>query len=128
MAGIIRRVTPHRQQIKTLSRIWQGIRFEVNDELEQLRIGLEKIYTYLKIGGRIVIISYESLMDRMVKRFLRGEKPTYLKKELPMKHPGIQFRSLTRKVVRPTEEEILQNPRARSARLRAGEKLGNSGL
>ncbi len=128
LAEIIRQVTPHRQQIKTLSRIWQGIRFEVNDELEQLRIGLEKIYTYLKIGGRIVVISYESLMDRMVKRFLRGENPTYFKKELPMKHPGIQIRSLTRKVVRPTAEEILRNSRARSARLRAGEKLGDSEL
>lgn len=126
LADIVRRVTPYRQQIKTLSRIWQGIRFEVNDELEQLRMGLEKVYSYLKIDGRIVVISYESLMDRMVKRFLRGEYATFMKKELPIRRPNFKFRVLTRRVIRPTEEEVRQNPRARSARLRIGEKIGEA--
>ena len=123
LADIVRHLTPYRQQIKTLSRIWQGIRFEVNNELEQLRMGLEKIYSYIKIGGRIVVISYESLMDRMVKRFLRGENATFMKKEYPIIRSNFKFRVLTRRVIRPTEEEVRQNPRARSARLRVGEKI-----
>ena len=126
LAEIIRKVIPHRHEIKTLSRIWQSVRFEVNEELEQLREVLEKVAFYLRGGGRIVVISYESLMDRMVKRFLRGESPTFLKNEIPMKQKGIQFRKLTRQIIRPSEIEIMSNPRARSARMRAGEKVDYS--
>lgn len=121
MAVIKRSVHPG-QHIKTMARVWQALRFEVNDELGQLRQGLEKAYPLLQSGGRMVILSYESLMDRLVKRFLRGDIPTYSKYEEPMPGSGYDFTVLTRKVVRPTDEEIAVNPRARSARLRAGEK------
>ena len=123
LADVVKRATPGRQQVKTLSRIWQALRFEVNDELNQLREGLEKIYSFLKITGRIVVICYESLMDRMMKRFFRGELPTFSRKELPLSRPEFAFRVLTKRVIRPTEEEVRKNPRARSARLRACERL-----
>lgn len=123
LVDLVNQTIPGRPHIKTLSRIWQALRFEVNDELNQLREGLEKIYFLLKITGRIVVISYESLMDRMVKRFFRGESPTFLRKELPLSRPEFAFRILTKRVIRPTEEEVRKNPRARSAKLRACERL-----
>ena len=122
LVELVARMVPYRHRIKTFSRIWQALRFEVNNELDQLRIGLEKAYTFLKIGGRIVVICYESLMDRMVKRFLRGERPDFSRGEEPVSRPGFSFHVLTRRIIRPSEEEIRQNPRSRSARLRAAEK------
>lgn len=126
LSEIVQSVTPYRQRVKTLARIWQAIRFEVNDELGQLKKGLESIYPLLKPEGRIVVLSYESLMDRLVKRFFRGENPTFSKKEPFQSDSQFHFRVLTRRVVRPTEEEVRENPRARSARLRAAaKKLGS---
>ncbi len=123
LSDLIRKIIPHRWQIKTLSRVWQALRIEVNDELEQLRIGLKQIFPLLKSGGRIVVLSYESLTDRMVKRFFRGEEPSFSKKEIGILDSLFSFRVLTRRVVRPTEEEIKRNSRARSAKLRAAEKV-----
>jgi 16S rRNA (cytosine1402-N4)-methyltransferase len=122
LADIVRKTTSYRFQLKTLARIWQSIRIEVNNELEQLNASLEKIAPFLKPGGRIVVLSYESLTDRMVKRFLNGQG-AQIRKIDPF--PSVQesdFQVITRRVVRPSEEEIKLNPRARSARLRAGEK------
>ncbi len=123
LSDMVRQVTPHRWQIKTLSRVWQALRVEVNNELEQLRIGLERIFPFLKSEGRIVVLSYESLTDRMVKRFFRGEEPSFSKKEIGIPNSLFSFRVLTRRVVRPTEKEINRNPRAKSAKLRAAEKI-----
>jgi len=122
LAAVIKRAVPPAQHIKTFARVWQALRFEVNDELGQLRTGLEKAYALLNSGGHLVVLSYESLMDRLVKRFLRGDIPTFSKFEEPMPGSEFDFKVLTRKVVRPTDEEIKNNPRARSARLRAGIK------
>jgi 16S rRNA (cytosine1402-N4)-methyltransferase len=122
LAEIIRRMTPARWQVKTLSRIFQALRIEVNDELGQLQAGLEAAASLLKKGGRIVVITYHSLEDRLVKRFLKGPE---VRNPLPlMPDPADSlFRILTRKVVTPSPEEIGSNPRARSAKLRAAERL-----
>jgi 16S rRNA (cytosine1402-N4)-methyltransferase len=122
LAEIIRRMTPARWQVKTLSRIFQALRIEVNDELGQLQAGLEAAASLLKKGGRIVVITYHSLEDRLVKRFLKGPE---VRNPLPlMPDPADSlFRILTRKVVTPSPEEIGANPRARSAKLRAAERL-----
>jgi len=119
---IIRQATPPAHRIKTLARIWQALRIEVNDELGQLCDALVKGYRLLTPGGRMVVLCYESLSDRMVKRFFRGEEPTY-EKETPMQ-PFARYAMtpLTRRVMRPDPDEVKRNSRARSARLRAGEK------
>jgi len=123
LADVIRQITPVRWHTKTLSRTFQALRIEVNDELEQLKDGLEKVYPFLKTGGRVVVISYHSLEDRLVKRFFRGEYLSFSRSEVPRPGSGFRFRVLTRRVIRPSEEEIQGNSRARSARLRAAEKM-----
>ncbi|MCB0631862.1 MAG: 16S rRNA (cytosine(1402)-N(4))-methyltransferase RsmH [Saprospiraceae bacterium] len=107
---------------KYLSQVFQALRIEVNDEMGALGDFLEQSLEVLKPGGRLVIISYHSLEDRLVKNFLRAgnlqgeqEKDFYGNISRP-------FRVLTKKAAFPSAEEIRENPRARSARLRVGEK------
>jgi len=107
LALIIAPIFPPYGRIKGLSRSFQAIRIEVNDELNQLREGLKKAWKILEVGGRICVISYHSLEDRMVKEIFKG---------LP------SGKILTKKVVRPSLEETRANPRARGAKLRAVEK------
>jgi len=113
-------------RIKSLARIFQAIRISVNRELENLRSFLDQSVQLLKSGGRLVIIAYHSLEDRMVKEcFFELSNPCHCPPEFPMcvcgKEPTVRL--LTRKVVRPTEHEIKLNPRSRSAKLRAVEKI-----
>ncbi|MEK7085514.1 MAG: 16S rRNA (cytosine(1402)-N(4))-methyltransferase RsmH [Patescibacteria group bacterium] len=108
------------------TRIFQAIRIEVNDELNALKDALEQSIEILKIGGRIVIISYHSLEDRIVKQFFKKlEHPPVKSQEMAIyrnyDEPIVKI--LTKNPVIPTEEEISENPRSRSAKLRAYEKL-----
>jgi 16S rRNA (cytosine1402-N4)-methyltransferase len=89
-------------------RTFQAIRIEVNRELEEIAASLPQAADLLEPGGRLVVLSYHSLEDRIVKRFIVG-------------HP--EMRSLTKKPMRATPSEIAANPRARSARLRAAERV-----
>lgn len=106
-----------------LARVFQALRVLVNDELAQLERVLECLPQRIGPGGRMVAISYHSLEDRRVKAMLHrasgrtggGDRH---RPALPTDEPT--FRELTRRVVKPTEEEVERNPRARSARLRAG--------
>ncbi|RKY79062.1 hypothetical protein DRQ07_06855 [candidate division KSB1 bacterium] len=123
LAEIIRSLTPYKGRVKVMSRIWQALRFEVNNELNDLRKGLEDVYTLLKPGARVVVISYESLMDRMVKRYFKGVDPDFRRGSQYMGEKKYDFQILTKKVVRPDESEIKKNPRAKSALLRAAEKV-----
>lgn len=109
LAEVIRCVTSPQWWIKTVSRVFQALRIEVNDELGQLEKGLVQGAQCLYPKGRMVVLSYHSLEDRMVKQFLRKNSP-------------VPFQELTRKVVKSSDEEKLKNPRARSARLRAAER------
>ena len=77
LAEVIRKAAPGPHALKTLARVWQALRVEVNDELGQLKSGLMGIYPLLKPGARVVVLSYESLSDRMVKRFFRGDIPDW---------------------------------------------------
>ena len=95
-------------------RTFQAIRIEVNDELTSLKTGLIEAIDILSSKGRIVAISYHSLEDRIVKR-------TFKEQALP--ELGARLMILTKKPVRPSEEEVLGNPRSESAKLRAAEKL-----
>ena len=107
-------------------RTFQALRIAVNDELEALAQGLDSALEILAPEGRVVVISYHSLEDRIVKRRLVSAASSSDGASSPMPVPAVapSFRLLNRKVVRPTEEEIAENPRARSAKLRAAEKLG----
>ncbi len=114
---------------ETLSRIFQAIRIEVNHELENLRDSLEQAVQMMKDGGRIVVVSYHSLEDRIVKEFFRSESaPEFeagatgaLKSRVDLSRA--RLRLLTKKPVRPSADEIIRNPRARSAKLRAAERI-----
>jgi 16S rRNA (cytosine1402-N4)-methyltransferase len=120
LAQVVTRAIPSRaglHQIHPATRTFQALRLAVNRELENLEQFLDRILPVLRPGGRVVILSFHSLEDRLVKHaFQRWQREG-------------RARILTRKVVRPTEEEVQANPRARSAKLRAAEKqvLGAGG-
>lgn len=123
---IIDRITPARFAVKSYARIFQALRIAVNEELKSLQEGLESITKYLKSGGRCVIISYHSLEDRIVKKYLRGKaNPCTCPPEFPTCVCGLEpeLKIITSKPVKASESEIMENPRSRSARLRVGEKL-----
>jgi len=115
-----------KQKIHPATRVFMALRIAVNRELERLRAFMEQSVDFLNPGGRLCVLSFHSLEDRIVKHQLKAlEKGCSCPPQLPGcvcgKTP--QVRILTKKVVRPTAEEIVANPRARSTRLRAAEKL-----
>ncbi len=110
------------QRLRYLSQVFQALRMEVNDETGALRELLQQSLDVLKPGGRLVVISYHSIEDRLVKRFLRTGNP---EGELRQDFYGnIQrpFKIITKNPIEPSEEEVRDNPRSRSAKLRVGEK------
>lgn len=114
---------PKRKPKQYLSQLFQAIRIEVNGELESLAALLEGGMDLLATDGRFVIISYHSLEDRMVKRFFRtGNLDGVLHKDF-FGNALSPLKLVTRKAVIPSEAEIIENPRARSARLRAAVKV-----
>ncbi|MBC8184272.1 16S rRNA (cytosine(1402)-N(4))-methyltransferase RsmH [candidate division KSB1 bacterium] len=124
--NIIESVTPFVKRIKTLARCYQAVRIATNFELENLQCFLDQSIDLLLPGGRLVIISFHSLEDRLVKNFLnRQANPCECPSELPYcvcnKKPTIKI--LTRKVVTPSNEEIQHNSRSRSSKLRSCEKF-----
>ena len=107
----IRRSTPPHKRKKSLARVFQALRIAVNSELEKLELFLNSFIDYLAINGRVVIISYHSIEDRMVKHAFRA-----LKNNQRLTH-------LNKKPIIPTIKEQEYNPRSRSAKLRAAERV-----
>jgi 16S rRNA (cytosine1402-N4)-methyltransferase len=125
LARVITSAVPGAQVVKTLARTFQSLRVVINEELEELHRGLGSAVELLKPGGRLVVICYQSLEDRIVKDvFARFSGACQCPREMPRCVCGARkiLQVLTRKARRPSAEEIEQNPRARSARLRAAEK------
>jgi len=132
LAAIIRGVLPpDRSGIDPATRSFQALRIKVNDELGEIERALEQAARLLAPAGRLVVVAFHSLEDRIVKRFMAdaaGRTPApsrydprgLLAREVP------RFRLLTPRAVRPGVAEIAVNPRARSARLRALERLGDA--
>lgn len=119
---IISTCIPHNRRSKYLSQVYQALRIEVNKEMEALEALLLASIKLLKPGGRLVVIAYHSLEDRMVKRFVRsGNLDDRLVKDF-YGNPITPWKLITRRAMQPDENEIEQNRRARSARLRAAER------
>ncbi|OYQ33330.1 16S rRNA (cytosine(1402)-N(4))-methyltransferase [Flavobacterium cyanobacteriorum] len=119
---VLAKFLPAHKSNKILAQIYQAIRIEVNEEIDVLKEFLQQSLEVLKPGGRLSVISYHSLEDRLVKRFMRNgmfegepDRDVYGRFEVP-------FRSIEKLIV-PTEEEIAVNNRARSAKLRVAEKI-----
>ena len=130
LAALVERTLPPnpRQPRRThpATRVFQALRIAVNEELDALEVGLAAAVDLLQPGGRLVVLSYHSLEDRIVKRFLAAERRGCVcAPEAPVCVCGRapRLRLVTRPSLVPTAEEITANPRARSARLRAAERL-----
>ncbi len=122
LAGAVRSAVSSKEEYKTLARVFQALRIAVNKELDALERALLASVDLVRPGGRIAVISYHSLEDRRVKRFLRyGNLEGKPVRDL-YGHLVTPWRRVTRKAVRPGEHEISLNPRARSARLRIAER------
>ena len=122
LKSVLKKFLPPRHENKVLAQIYQAIRIEVNQEIEALKEFLQQTPELLKTGGRLSFISYHSLEDRLVKRFIRNglfegepERDMYGNFEVPLKKVN--------GLIVPSKEEIKINSRARSAKLRIAEKL-----
>jgi 16S rRNA (cytosine1402-N4)-methyltransferase len=130
LAEVVERAAPStprgRRRVHPATRVFQALRIAVNDELDALQEGLAAAVELLRPGGRLVVLSYHSLEDRIVKRFLTAERrgctcppeaPVCVCGRLP------RLRLVTRPSLVPSADEVAANPRARSARLRAAERI-----
>ncbi|PWE01404.1 16S rRNA (cytosine(1402)-N(4))-methyltransferase [Marinilabilia rubra] len=117
-------IAPRRDVNKYLAQVFQALRIEVNSEMEALKEILMQTPDVIKPGGRLVIISYHSLEDRLVKNFIRSGNVEKSQAETDLYgHRDVPFKAVTRKAVQSDATEVEDNPRARSAKLRIAEKL-----
>jgi 16S rRNA (cytosine1402-N4)-methyltransferase len=126
LAAVIERTGGQQFLNKTLARVFQAVRIEVNNELENLRQALFQSIDMLNPGGRLVVISYHSLEDRLVKYAFRAASAQSIpsgNKIVPDKLLQPVLKVITRKPIVASEEEMVHNPRSRSAKLRAAEKV-----
>jgi 16S rRNA (cytosine1402-N4)-methyltransferase len=120
--GLVRGLVPRQKENQFLARIFQAIRIEVNQEMEVLKSMLNQTVEMLKPGGRLVVITYHSLEDRMVKRFFKsGNVKGLIEKDI-YGNSNCPFKEINRKPILPASEEIEENNRARSAKLRIAER------
>ena len=122
LADVLQPFCGRDKEKKFLAQVFQALRIEVNDELQALREMLEQTLEVLKPGGRLVVMTYHSLEDRLVKNFMKSgnieghlEKDFYGNLQSPIRMIG--------KVTVPSDEEMIHNPRSRSAKLRIAEKI-----
>ncbi len=126
LAAIVTGIVGERFAKKTLARVFQAIRIEVNRELEHLEKFLRQVPDVLAPGGRVAVISYHSLEDRIVKTYFREEAATVIRsghKLIPDEPRQPRLKIITKDPIVPGEEECAANPRARSAKLRVAERV-----
>ncbi len=130
LARIIERVSPGHQRIHPATRTFQALRIAVNEELGHLETALRQAVNVLGYGGRLVVISYHSLEDRIVKNFFKTEAATCVcPPGLPqcVCHHTPRLKIISRSIIAPSPAEVAANPRARSARLRVAERIMTEG-
>jgi 16S rRNA (cytosine1402-N4)-methyltransferase len=125
LARVVDKCVKGRFAIKSLARVFQGIRIEVNDELNQLAEVLAGSLRFLTEGARIVVIAYHSLEDRIVKQFFHDHAATSIpsgNKYIPDTPRRAEVTIITKKPLMATEQEMQRNPRSRSAKMRVAER------
>jgi len=123
LKDLVKKVAPRGKEHKYYAQLFQALRIEVNGELEALQEFLQQSISVLKPGGRLVVMSYHSLEDRLVKNFMaKGKFKGEVEKDF-FGHEIKPLKVITRKAVVANEEEVILNSRARSAKLRAAEKI-----
>jgi 16S rRNA (cytosine1402-N4)-methyltransferase len=122
---VIKSCTPAKTENKYLAQVFQAIRIEINDEMSALQAMLKQCADILKPGGRLVVISYHSLEDRLVKNFIRTGNFEGIQEKDFFGNVIAPFSQVTRKPVTPSPAELESNPRARSAKLRIALKTGS---
>ncbi|MEM0968125.1 MAG: 16S rRNA (cytosine(1402)-N(4))-methyltransferase RsmH, partial [Verrucomicrobiota bacterium] len=130
LAGLVEEVVPKRGKRHPATRAFQAIRMEVNDELGSVKAGLENAIRWIRPGGRLAVITFHSLEDRLVKRFLRSRSEKWIDRPewpAPRPNPDYCLDLKPRRGIVAQAEEVKRNPRARSARLRVAE-IESSGL
>jgi len=123
LISAIGRLVPHRQEHKFYAKVFQSLRIAVNNEIDSLKEMLGQVLSILNTRGRLVIITYHSLEDRIVKDFMRTGNFDGIEKKDFYGNPETPFRVINKKGITPGAEEMAKNSRARSARLRIAEKI-----
>ena len=126
LRAVLNKTSHPRYVIKSYARVFQALRIAVNNELDNLKYILQSSLKFIQPGGRIAVIAYHSLEDRIVKNFFREKaNPCVCPPDFPECVCGLkpQIKIITRRPVKPSEQEIKENSRARSALLRVGEVL-----
>ncbi len=126
LAAVVQRSVGFRGKIHPATKTFQALRITVNQELRRLETALQQVANILCLGGRLVVISFHSLEDRLVKNYMRQEsKDCICPPQTPVcicDHKAT-FKLITKKVITPSPAEILANPRSRSARMRVAERI-----
>ncbi len=126
LKSVMSSVADRQKESQYYAKVFQALRIEVNDELESLKEMLMSCSSVLKEGGRLSVIAYHSLEDRLVKNLIaKGKFEGEPEKDLFGNSEGLPFKAVTKKPVEATEEEVERNPRARSAKLRIAEKTNH---
>jgi len=129
LAQLVERIMPRRGgRVHPATRVFQGLRIAVNDEIEMVRSGLEAVWQLLKSRARLAVITFHSLEDRIVKEFGRARARDYVVPggvDVPELRQAIapQARWVSRKAIQPEADELRENPRSRSAQLRVLERI-----
>lgn len=126
LAALVARAVGKRGKIHPATKTFQALRIAVNQELERLKAALKQAVKILEVGGRLVVISFHSLEDRLVKEFMRRESQDCLcPPQTPVCVCGHQatLKLITKRVVTPSPTEVLANPRSRSAKMRVAERI-----
>ncbi len=126
LSELVGTVIPKRSAKNPATKVFQALRIAVNDELGRLEVALEKATNFLGRDGVLAVITFHSLEDRIVKQFFRRTSMPYIDRPEwpePKENPDYRYNLLQRRAVSPTDEELSRNPRARSAKLRAGVRV-----